>query len=204
MGIRTTTPWKEPAYFTRTLGVNFFGITNGLTTFLPFVTRSTGPAAIVMTGSKQGITNPPGNPAYNASKAAVKMVAEQLSHDLRTANSGIHAPHVSAHLLVPGWTFTGLSGNIGPVDDEVALQKKPGGAWLPSQVAAYGVKKIEEGKFYIICPDADVDEALDQARMSWGVGDVTEGRKALSRWEEGTKEEAAGWIKGEAERRRGK
>ena len=29
---------------------------------------------------------------------------------------------------------------------EEALGKKPGGAWLPSQVAEYGVKKIDEGQ----------------------------------------------------------
>ena len=80
-----------------------------------------------------------------------------------------------------GWTFTGLSGNVGPVPDEVARQSKPRGAWLPSQVAAYGVAKIEAGKFYIICPDTDVDEALDNARMTWATQDITEGRSALSR-----------------------
>jgi NAD(P)-dependent dehydrogenase (short-subunit alcohol dehydrogenase family) len=83
---------------------NLFGVINGLNTYVPsFQSRSNAsPAAIVITGSKQGITNPPGNPAYNASKAAVKTLAEHLSWDLRE-NKG-----VSVHLLVPGWTFTGL------------------------------------------------------------------------------------------------
>ncbi|OCT47170.1 putative oxidoreductase,short chain dehydrogenase [Cladophialophora carrionii] len=203
MAIRTTTPWKDASYFHKTLATNYFGVVHGLVTFLPLVTKSSGPAAVVMTGSKQGITNPPGNPAYNASKSAVKTTAEQLAHDLRTSGSTIYAPHVSAHLLVPGWTFTGLSGNVGPVPDEAALKNKPRGAWLPSQVAEYGVQKIERGQFYIICPDADVDEALDNARMTWAVGDITEGRSALSRWDEKVKDEAAGWIQKEAERRRG-
>jgi NADP-dependent 3-hydroxy acid dehydrogenase YdfG len=70
-GIRTTTPWKEPAYFQKTLATNFFVIVNGITTFLDMVLAGpTGSnAAVVLTGSKQGITNPPGNPAYNASKS---------------------------------------------------------------------------------------------------------------------------------------
>lgn len=202
-GIRTTTPWSDASYFQKTLATNYFGMINGLVTFLPFVTKSTGPSAVVLTGSKQGITNPPGNPAYNASKSAVKTTAEQLAYDLRTEGSSIFAPHVSAHLLVPGWAFTGLSGNVGPVEDEVALKNKPHGAWLPSQVAEYGVKKINEGKFYIICPDTDVDESLDNARMTWATQDITEGRSALSRWDEKVKEEAAGWIRKDAERRRG-
>lgn len=198
----TSQPWEDAAYFHKTFSVNFFGVVHGLATFLPMVQKSTGPSAVVLTGSKQGITNPPGNPAYNATKAAVKTVAEQLAYDLRTSSSPGYAPHVSAHLLVPGWTFTGLSGNQGPVPDEEALAKKPRGAWLPSQVAEYGVRKIQEGKFYIICPDTDVDEALDQARMSWGAADVVEGRSPLSRWDERVKDEAASWISKEAAKRR--
>jgi short-subunit dehydrogenase len=79
-------------------------VINGLNTYVPsFQSRATtsAPSAIVITGSKQGITNPPGNAAYNASKAAVKSLAEHLSYDLRDTP-------VSVHLLVPGWTFTGL------------------------------------------------------------------------------------------------
>ncbi|KAK4938769.1 hypothetical protein LTR10_020872 [Elasticomyces elasticus] len=198
----TSQVWEDAEYFHKTFAVNFFGVVHGLATFLPMVQKSSGPAAVVMTGSKQGITNPPGNPAYNATKSAVKTVAEQLAYDLRTSSSPAHAPHVSVHLLVPGWTFTGLSGNQGPVPDEEALEKKPRGAWLPSQVVEYGVKKINDKKFYIICPDTDVDEALDQARMTWAVGDVVEERSALSRWDEKYKDDAAGWIAKEAERRR--
>jgi short-subunit dehydrogenase len=78
-------------------------VVNGLNTFVPgFQSRKTdAPSAIVITGSKQGITNPPGNAAYNASKSAVKTVAEHLSYDLRDTK-------ISVHLVVPGWTFTGL------------------------------------------------------------------------------------------------
>lgn len=74
---------------------------NGVNTFLRIVQEAakTKPTAVVMTGSKQGITNPPGNPAYNASKAAVKSLAEQLSYELKDTKT-------SVHLLVPGWTFT--------------------------------------------------------------------------------------------------
>lgn len=199
----TTQPWEDAEYFHATFAVNFFGVVHGLATFLPLVQKSSGPSAVVLTGSKQGITNPPGNPAYNATKSAVKTVAEQLAYDLRTKSSPSHAPQVSVHLLVPGWTFTGLSGNQGPVPDEEALTKKPRGAWLPSQVVEYAVEKIHDGKFYIICPDTDVDEALDQARMTWAVGDVVEGRSPLSRWDDKYKDEAAAWIAKEAGRRRG-
>ena len=83
---------------------NLFGVVHGLNTYVPSIKSrsSASPAAIIITGSKQGITNPPGNPAYNASKSAIKTLAEHLSWDLRENKN------VSVHLLVPGWTFTGL------------------------------------------------------------------------------------------------
>jgi short-subunit dehydrogenase len=157
------------------------------------------PASIIITGSKQGITNPFSNPAYNASKSMIKAITEYLAHDLRTSN-----PNISVHFLIPGWIFTGLSGNSGPVPDEEAMKTKKPGAWLPSQVAEYGYKKMSEGKFSIICPDNDVTEGLDQARMTWGAGDCIEGRSALSRWDEEYKDQAAECIKGEAEKRTAK
>lgn len=51
---------------------------------------------IINTGSKQGITSPPGNAAYNASKAAVKSLTEQLAHELRSLPDS----KCSAHLFV--------------------------------------------------------------------------------------------------------
>ena len=56
---------------------------------------------IIVTGSKQGITCPPGNAAYNVSKAGVKAFAEQLGYE-------VHAKTdlVSTHLLVPGWVHS--------------------------------------------------------------------------------------------------
>ena len=191
--------WADPEYFHKTYATNVFGPVNGIAAFLPLVKKTTEPSSIIITGSKQGITNPPGNPAYNSSKSMIKTITEHLSHDLRTSN-----PNISVHLLVPGWTFTGLSGNSGPVPDEEAMKSKKEGAWLPSQVAEYAYGKMQQGKFYIICPDNDVHEELDQARMTWAAGDVVEGRSALSRWDERFKGESAEWIKKEAERRGGK
>ena len=83
--------------------MNAFGVINGINAFLPLVREvsSKTPTAIVITGSKQGLTNPPGNAAYNASKAMVNFVAQHLDYDLRDEST-------SVHLLVPGWTFTSM------------------------------------------------------------------------------------------------
>lgn len=143
------------------------------------------------------ITNPPGNvPAYNASKATLKHLSEHLSHDMRA-----QSPHITVHLLIPGWVYTSFSGNGGPIPDSEASTSKPAGAWLASTLVEYATQKMDQGVFYIVCPDDDVTEELDQARMTWQVGDVTEGRSALSRWDPKYKDTAAKWIQTEAERR---
>ena len=165
------------------MDTNFFGVVNGISTFLPSLRTQKQPSAIVITGSKQGITNPPGNPAYNASKAAIKSIAEHLSYDLR-------ATPISVHLLVPGWTFTGLTGGGG-------LKEKPAGAWAPVQVVEYLEKKMGEGKFYVVCPDNDVSVETDKKRMMWGVGDMVEERPPLSRWREDWKDKAEERMKGQ-------
>lgn len=177
--------WDDVSAFHKILDTNLYGVVNGITALLPTVRQTAAEGgsktAIVITGSKQGITNPPGNPAYNASKAAVKSVAEHLSWDLRAT------PEVGVHLLVPGWTFTGLTGASGK-------NEKPEGAWWPEQVVEYLEKKMAEGKFYVICPDNDVSEETDKKRMLWSVGDIVNGRPPLTRWRDEFKEEAKEWM----------
>lgn len=178
------TSWQDPDYFQKTFAVNTFGYTNGIAAFIDsIISNKTDKRAIILTGSKQGITNPPGDPAYNASKSAVKTIAEHLSFDLHASN-----PNVSVHLLVPGWTYTGLT--------RAHFSSKPDGAWAPEQVVDFMSSKMAAGQFYIICPDNDVTEELDKKRITWGYGDVIHGRPPLSRWRQDWKEKAAEGIAG--------
>jgi len=163
------------------MDTNLFGVINGISTFLPTLLAQPDPTSIIITGSKQGITNPPGNPAYNASKAAVKTLAEHLSYDLASTST-------SVHLLVPGWTHTGLTGG------GAAGKEKPKGAWTPEQVAGWLEGKMTEGVFYVVCPDNDVSVEMDRKRMLWAVGDVVNERPPLSRWREEYKSEAEEWM----------
>ncbi|GKT49461.1 putative oxidoreductase [Colletotrichum spaethianum] len=180
-GVGGKSNWQDLDSFRRILDTNLYGVINGIGSLLPLVGNGQSTkSAIVITGSKQGITNPPGNPAYNASKAAVKSLAEHLSFDLRNTAT-------SVHLLVPGWTFTGLSGSRSGAE-------KPAGAWTAEQVAEYLEQKMAVGLFYILCPDNEVTEELDRKRMLWSVGDAVEGRPPLSRWREDYKEAAQAWI----------
>ncbi|KAJ1550154.1 hypothetical protein HK096_008458 [Nowakowskiella sp. JEL0078] len=176
-GIGLNSTWDDTSYFRQVIDTNLFGVINGISTFIPSIRASSLPSSIVITGSKQGITNPPGNPAYNASKAAVKSIAEQLSFDLKDTQT-------SVHLLVPGWTFTGLSGG-----HPGSTKEKPSGAWTSEEVVEYLLEKIANKKFYVICPDNEVTEEMDKKRMLWGVGDIIEGREPLSRWRKEYKQE---------------
>ncbi|KIL86038.1 hypothetical protein FAVG1_11008 [Fusarium avenaceum] len=175
-GLRGT--WGDEAFFRDTLETNLFGVIHGINTFLPVIqdAAKSKPTSIVITGSKQGITNPPGNAAYNASKAAVKTLAEHLSWDLKDQST-------SVHLLVPGWTFTGMTGAS-------PSKEKPAGAWNPDQVTDYLYENMGKDVFYIICPDNDVSEEMDKKRMTWAAGDVVQRRPPLSRWRAEWKEKA--------------
>jgi NAD(P)-dependent dehydrogenase (short-subunit alcohol dehydrogenase family) len=150
--------------------VNLWGVIHGAKTFAPGMIASGRPAMIVNTGSKQGITTPPGNPAYNLSKAGVKVFTEALQHELRN-RAGCK---VTAHLLIPGLVFTGMTAG--------GRAEKPPGAWTPEQTVAFMLDHLRAGTFYILCPDNDVSRALDERRMAWAMGDVIEDRPPLSRW----------------------
>jgi len=163
-----TTSWSEAENWRKLLEVNLWGVINSLQAFVGDMIAQGAPALIVNTGSKQGITNPPGNPAYNVSKAGVKAVTEQLAHELRNTEKC----QVSAHLLDPGFPITGITG----------AEQKPRGAWTAEQVVDFMLESIARGDFYILCPDNDVTRAMDERRMQWAADDLIKNRPALSCW----------------------
>ena len=166
----------------RILGVNLWGVINGSQVFAPHMIERGRPGLIINTGSKQGITTPPGDPAYNVSKAGVKSFTEALQHELRGLNSKI-----SAHLLIPGFVFTGLTAR--------GRTEKPAGAWTAEQTVDFMIEKLETGDFYILCPDNDVPRELDERRILWAAGDIVENRPALSRWHPDYAEAFAAFVK---------
>lgn len=162
--------WQGLDTWRKVIDVNLWGVVHGVQAFTAAMLAQGAPGAIINTGSKQGITNPPGVPAYGTAKAAVKAMTEQLAHGLREEKAAI-----TAHLLVPGWTFTGLT--------HAPDGKQPKGSWLPEQVVERMISSVQAGDFYIICPDDAVSPALDAARIVWAAEDITENRPALSRWD---------------------
>ena len=160
----------DPERWRRILDVNLWGVVNGVQTFVPEMIRQGTAGAVVNTGSKQGITCPPGDTAYNVSKAGVKVVTEALAHELRN----IEGCRITAHLLIPGFTFTGMTRG--------ANVEKPPAAWTPEQVVNFLVASMGAGDFYVLCPDNDVPRELDERRILWAAGDIVENRPPLSRW----------------------
>jgi NAD(P)-dependent dehydrogenase (short-subunit alcohol dehydrogenase family) len=162
----------------RTFAINVLGPVNGVQAFLPGMLKAGRPSVIVNTGSKQGLTNPPGNPAYNTSKAAVNAYTQNLARDLREREGSM----VSAHLLIPGWTTTGEA------------EHRPG-AWLPEQVIGYMEAAIGRDEFFILCPDEETPNSVDHKRIFWNAMDIIDKRPALSRWHPAWKERFAEFMK---------
>jgi len=160
----------------RILDVNVLGVLNGVQRIGRAMIERGKSGFIVNTGSKQGITSPPENTAYNVSKAAVKALTEGLAHTLRNLPNC----QISAHLLIPGFTYTGNAAKRIPV--------KPPGAWSAEQVAERLVQGLERNEFYILCQDNETNRDQDERRILWAAGDLVENRPALSRWHPDYKE----------------
>src|SRR6185437_747745 len=167
----------------RVLAVNLWGVINGTQVFAPHMIERGRPGLIINTGSKQGITTPPGDPAYNVSKAGVKAFTEALQHELRNTAGN----RISAHLLIPGFVFTGLTAK--------GRSEKPAAAWTPEQTVDFMIEHINAGDFYLLCPDIDVPRQLDERRILWAAGDIVENRPALSRWHPDYAEAFAKFVK---------
>lgn len=192
------------------INVNTYGPIHGCLAFVPKMKASQQPGIIINTGSKQGITMPPGNLTYNISKAALKVYTEGLEHELMSERrqqqqqpSSSSSSQLRAALLIPGWVNTSIvlktmrDNNINNNDDDDTKHKdvpfhedKPAaGAWMPPQVIDYMIEQLDMGRFYIVCPDNDVSRTMDDLRMTWTMQDITHNRPPLSRWHPDYQEE---------------
>jgi NAD(P)-dependent dehydrogenase (short-subunit alcohol dehydrogenase family) len=161
-------PWENYDRWRNLIEVNLWGVINGVQTFAPAMIEQGASGAIINTGSKQGITTPPGDTAYNVSKAGVKVLTEGVAHQLRN----IDGCQIIAHLLIPGFTFTGITGRT----------EKPPEAWSAEQVIEFMIAGMSKGDFYILCPDNAVTREMDEKRIRWAADDLIKNRPALSRW----------------------
>jgi NAD(P)-dependent dehydrogenase (short-subunit alcohol dehydrogenase family) len=173
---------SSPESWARVLGVNLMGVLHGVQRFVPAMIESGSPGLVINTGSKQGITQPPGDTAYNVSKAGVKALTEGLAHSLREQTGD----RVTAHLLIPGFTYTGMTAR--------RLPEKPPAAWTPEQVVDRLLESLARRDFYILCPDNETSAEQDAKRILWAARDIIENRPALSRWHPDWKEAFARYM----------
>lgn len=178
-------PWDSLETWRRQLDVNFGGTLLAQHLLVPGMIASERGSAIVNLGSKDGITTPPGYAAYSVTKAAIKVLTEQLSHELVKATGG----RVTAHLLVPGYVWTPMNMALKPEGSE-----KPDGAWTVDQLVEHFLARLFLEEFYIICPDGEVTSEMDAKRIRWAAEDLILSRPALSRWDPGWKDRAAEWM----------
>jgi NAD(P)-dependent dehydrogenase (short-subunit alcohol dehydrogenase family) len=176
-------PWDRLDKWRDLMDVNLWGVVYGIQTFTPRMLAQKSDCAIINTGSKQGITSPPGNTAYNVSKAAVKATTEALAHGLRNEEGA----KITAHLLIPGSTYTGMT--------RASLAGKPEGAWTTDQVVDMLIAGMNAGDFYILCPDNEVTREVDNKRMLWAAQDIIKNRPPLSRWHADYKAEFEQFLK---------
>lgn len=181
---RIQTPWDDLETMRLLMEVNLWGVINGCCAFIPAMLEHGDAAAVINTGSKQGITRPPGNAAYNMSKAGVLTYTEAVAHAFRN----LEGCQIQAHLLVPGFVYSNMIASF--------LPEKPAGAFTSEETIDFMLSALAAGDFYIICPDNETDRATDEKRMQWTADDVIKNRPALSRWHPDYEDAFAAFMKG--------
>ena len=182
VGVRGAAPWEDVVAMKSLIEINLWGVIHGAAAFVPGMLAHGEPGAVINTGSKQGITRPPGNIAYNISKAGVLAYTESIAHAFR----GIENCQLSAHLLVPGFVYTGMIARFIP--------EKPPFAATSEETVAFMVEALGKDSFYIICPDNETTREMDEKRIQWTAEDMIKDRPALSRWHPGFEEAFKGFM----------
>jgi NAD(P)-dependent dehydrogenase (short-subunit alcohol dehydrogenase family) len=126
----------------RVLAVNFWGVVNLSKSFLP--TLLARPQASLVNVSSMGALLPvPGQSAYGASKAAVKLLTEGLYAELRGTS-------VAVTIVFPGGVATNILGNSGVSmaghDASAGRQSK---LTTPADAARQIVAAVEKGSFRV-------------------------------------------------------
>jgi NAD(P)-dependent dehydrogenase (short-subunit alcohol dehydrogenase family) len=160
-GVNTFGPVEATSYddWDWVLGVNLFGVINGITTFLPRMIKAGKGGLIYITSSGGGFIGTPGCLPYSASKAAVINMAEGY-------RSGLAHYGIQVAVCCPG----GIKSNIGEsiytrpdhlkktgyVENEKVInalnQVYSQVGQDPVDLARYIKQRIEEEKLYIVPP----------------------------------------------------
>jgi NAD(P)-dependent dehydrogenase (short-subunit alcohol dehydrogenase family) len=165
--------WERPASdFTWTLGVNLWGILNGIRAFVPRMLAAGTPGHIVNTVSMAGLCTNAFSGPYTVSKFAALAATECLAHDL----AAIGAP-IKVSAVVPGAVATsiGKSGRNRPA--ALAATRTEDAAFVeqtlvdftstqgapPEEVAAMVVDAIRQEQFLVPTRPSYAAQVQDRA-----------------------------------------
>ena len=178
-----TKPWEEVEQLHKIMNTNFMGVVNLCNAFIPSMIAHGEDGVVINTGSKQGITRPPGNYAYNLSKASVVAYTEALSHAFITTEDC----KIKSHLLIPAFVYTPMISAFIP--------EKPEFAATTEETVDYFMEALKRGEFYILCPDNETNREIDEKRIQWAADDIIKNRPAMSRWHPDYQEEFEAFMK---------
>jgi NAD(P)-dependent dehydrogenase (short-subunit alcohol dehydrogenase family) len=154
--------WEKPAEdWQWVLGVNLWGVINGIRAFVPVMLRQGEEGHIVNTASVAGLIAGAGDASYTASKFGVVGLSEVLHHELAMASGG----KVKVSLLCPALTNTRIlesgrnhpSGPL-PQPDEGTPERGMldmmktifAGGMPPSETASLVFDAIVAERFYVL------------------------------------------------------
>jgi NAD(P)-dependent dehydrogenase (short-subunit alcohol dehydrogenase family) len=143
------------------MGVNLYGVANGLHAFIPRMLAAGEEGHVVNTSSMAGLLSAPSMAAYNVSKFGVVALSEGLHHDLT-----LHNARIKVSVLCPAWVRTRIAESDrlrpgGERNDLTALDKVTEATGLsmlkavqsgmePAEIAEATFAAIRDDRFYII------------------------------------------------------
>jgi NAD(P)-dependent dehydrogenase (short-subunit alcohol dehydrogenase family) len=128
----------------RVMNVNFWGVLNVSKAFLPELLKRP-EAGLLNVSSMGGFLPVPGQAAYGASKAAVKLLTEALFAELQGTN-------VSVTVVFPGGVGTNITANSGveiPNMEELTKGKTPK-TTTPADAGRQIIEGMEKGRFRVL------------------------------------------------------
>lgn len=160
----------------RVMGVNFWGTVHTVKAFLPALQER--PAASIVNVSSMGAFVPfPGQSAYGASKAAVKLFTEGLHAELRGSS-------VAVTVVFPGAVGTNITGNSGVQMTGRAAASAEGGKGPKMTTAVDAgrqiVEAIEKGSYKVrIGSDAKMLDRMARLMPQRATGIIADQMKKM-------------------------
>jgi len=133
--------WEiDVADWRRLMEVNFWGVVNGVHTFVPILIAQGEPGYMVNTASMAGVTSLGSLAPYVASKHAIVALSEVLDRDLRSAGLPI-----GVSVVCPGMVAT----RLGRTDEAPPDSSLAPGVLSPDDVADAVSRAMTSGSFYV-------------------------------------------------------